>query len=134
MKLYAICWQDSMEPWGWAPADRDCLGDNAPDQAFFWQRDQADAALEAHLRSLLDVEHEIAMMHHRARVERIREDNARDWDKVPRVEVRFVGEPRQPRQPTPEPPPPTREAVLDGMRRDWQVREYDVPSVPSGEG
>lgn len=36
MKLYAICWQDSMEPWGWAPLEPDETEDGA--SVFYWSK------------------------------------------------------------------------------------------------
>lgn len=36
-KLFAVCWQDASEPWGWEP------------QKFFWSRDEAETALPAEI-------------------------------------------------------------------------------------
>jgi hypothetical protein len=38
VKLYAVCWQDECEPWGWAPL--------AVAPQFFWTREEAEARLE----------------------------------------------------------------------------------------
>ena len=42
MKLYALCWQDETEPWGWAPMTDP---ESRCPQVFFWDRAKADAAL-----------------------------------------------------------------------------------------
>jgi len=44
-ELHAICWQDTMEPWGWEPAVEDVPEGALPDGPFFWERRDADAAL-----------------------------------------------------------------------------------------
>lgn len=45
MKLYAVCWQDDCEPWGWEPAQ----GEGGPPQTFFWDEGEADRALAEHI-------------------------------------------------------------------------------------
>lgn len=50
ISLYAVCWQESGEPWGWAPVidpdDIEMPESLLPDGPFFWEREEADAALK----------------------------------------------------------------------------------------
>ena len=47
MKLYVICYQDSYEPWGWAPLEVDYHPDTGERdcQPFHWTREAAEAEL-----------------------------------------------------------------------------------------
>jgi hypothetical protein len=53
VKLYAICWQDPTEPWGWSPAVgpafMDFWGaeDRGPKRPFYWDRGEAESELDA---------------------------------------------------------------------------------------
>lgn len=42
LTLYAICWQDTCEPWGWAP---DVGDSDSPPETWFWSREEAERAL-----------------------------------------------------------------------------------------
>lgn len=50
MKLYAVCWQDVCEPWGWEPV----LPVDGRFGTFHWSREEAEAALAAFRQITVD--------------------------------------------------------------------------------
>lgn len=131
MKLYAICWRDTYEPWGWAPAQGN---EGDPPQAFSWDRGEAEGAFAA----LVEREAADALERLRERDrDRVQQDQERYEREVARgrpgigVYVSYAGATAPEWKPTP-PARAVADAKLETWARaevesEWSIQEYDVP-------
>lgn len=137
--LYAICWQDAHEPWGWAPVAEtggfgDVPTDLLPNGAFFWDEGEAQTALTRVLDWATGVAVENLRQQdnqrHQREVEDFEADEARGHP-LPGVSVSVVGQvapawaPKQPR------PLQTEDELHNSARRlagnEWSIQHYQVP-------
>lgn len=99
--LYAICWQDAYEPWGWAPipTDYDSLAGGERDaQTFHWSRDEAEAELARVIESTT-----------KKRIEDEREFCRRTGTSPTRVDP---------------------ERIAEETKGDYSIQTYEVPEPP----
>jgi hypothetical protein len=138
MKLYAICWQDSHEPWGWAPATNEEFGNDVTqiERVFFWDRGEAEAALRAYIEMLVPA----ALAAAESAVRQQHERAVRAWEANrkygPGARLEIVTLPHDPRLgvvhnpplPRPEIELPRPDDVREHVKREWSVQEYEVPA------
>lgn len=138
MKLYALCWQDDHEPWGWAALSPP---ETKGGQVFFWDCAEAVAALEAEVESrvpdyLEEAEHAARRAYEVALTRWKRQKAIIDGGgRLPGVWVHHIGHtstvvrPEVP--PKPELIPPDEDTVKGWVEATLSVQEYDVPAPPT---
>lgn len=148
MKLYAICWRDTSEPWGWAPATEDAPEGALPNGPFFWSRKDVEAAFSNLLEraAIEDVGwlRERDQHRHALQTERyksLKRGNIPGLTTVG-VGIRFAGESREDAiarvQALALKPDPlkTDEELLAAARKsvadEWSIQAYDVPTTQQG--
>jgi hypothetical protein len=150
VELHAICWQDTAEPWGWAPATPEVIEwmgiavDVTAEIAtkalasgpFFWDREEAETAYEKLVEIAAEVWLPIHRDHDRVRIaketQRFEEQKAGKIPGVttPGVAVMVEG---RPQVAVPEPPGPAKtDEELRGQavaqaRQEWRIQTYEVP-------
>lgn len=138
--LYAICWQDTHEPWGWAPVTEtggfgDVPTDLLPDGAFFWD----EAAAKAALSRVLGWATEVATENVRQRDDERHQREVKDFEAdvargrpLPGISVSVVGQPAPAWTPTQPRPLKTDGELRDSARRlaeaEWSIQRYEVPT------
>lgn len=138
--LYAICWQDEAEPWGWAPisdpTEFEWGAELLPTGAFFWEPADAERALARIVEG--QVEREIGRLRERERDrERLEQaDYEADVERgypLPGVTVSVAGQP--PAAWKPEPPRPVstdlrlRQEAERYAGRNFSIQTYRVPKT-----
>jgi hypothetical protein len=138
LRLYAICWQDTSEPWGWAPAVPEEFGDLPddllPNGPFFWDPAEADQALARVREYSAQVAFKNLRERDEARYQRdlaTFESETERGSPLPGVSVTVVGEPVLAWSP-PKPRPlkfdrDLRESARQLSALEWTIQTYAVP-------
>jgi hypothetical protein len=138
MKLYAICWQDEAEPWGWAPisdpAEFVWGAELLPAGAFFWEPADAEGALARIVERLVGAEISRLREHDRARHAQEQAAYEADIERghpLPGVTVKVVGQPSTAWKPEPPRPLSTdlrlRQEAERYAGRNFSIQTYQIP-------
>ena len=132
VELHAICWRTN-EPHAWVPAIAEHPGGSLPRGPFFWDHEEAVAALADLLeRAAGETVSAVRTQdrdRHAREVERY--EDAQSHIARPGVSVHVVGEKESGRSAPAPKPLKTEEEQLDAARRwvsdEWSIQTYEVP-------